>query len=314
MINYHSPKTGQLLVSSHDELQTEKEHFPIIHGIPRFVVADNYASAFGLQWKSFTSTQLDSHTGLPITQSRLERCLGFPIEQLKGKNLLEVGCGAGRFTELFVKSGANVHSVDLSIAVEANQKNIGPAENYQIAQASVYELPYPDNAFDIVVCLGVIQHTPDSEKTIEALWRKVKPGGMLVIDHYKWRWGYYLSLIPVWRYFLRTMKPEKSMEIVKKLTAVFFPMHWAIRKFQFANLVLHRVSPLLEYINWYPQQNYKFHYEWSFLDSYDALTDYYKHHRFPNQIQEALENLPGSEKVKVSLGGNGIEARCSKSA
>lgn len=104
MIDFVSPKSGKILTAQQSELISEAgEKFPVVNGIPRFVPQDNYASAFGLQWKNFAKTQLDSFNGTKISQERLERCLGFPIEQLRGKNLLEVGSGAGRFTELFVK-------------------------------------------------------------------------------------------------------------------------------------------------------------------------------------------------------------------
>ncbi|MBL0256269.1 MAG: hypothetical protein IPQ03_01630 [Bacteroidetes bacterium] len=80
MIDFISPKTGEdLILSGNSLISTKGESFPVIGGIPRFVPADNYASAFGLQWKTFAKTQLDSFSGLDITKERLERCLGFPL-------------------------------------------------------------------------------------------------------------------------------------------------------------------------------------------------------------------------------------------
>lgn len=312
MLSYVSPNSKKVLTLQGDFLQnTDNESFPIVNGIPRFVPADNYASAFGLQWKTFAKTQLDSFSKTRITQDRLERCLGFPIEKLENKIILEVGCGAGRFTELLVKGKGLVHSIDLSVAVETNKENIGDAPNYQVAQASVYELPYADESFDIVVCLGVIQHTPSSEKTIEALWSKVKPGGSLVIDHYKWRIGYYSTLVPVYRAILKEMKPERSKKIVDALVDFFFPLHWNLRNNYPLNWLLHRISPLIVYINHFKDQDRNFHYEWSKLDTYDSLTDYYKHLRTPSQIKKTLEGL-GAKNIWIHEGGNGVEARCTK--
>ncbi|MBK9319579.1 MAG: hypothetical protein IPM91_12700 [Bacteroidetes bacterium] len=78
LLPYYSPKTGEQLYLNGDQLISNTgEHFPLINGIPRFVPEDNYASAFGLQWKNFAKTQLDSFSRTDITQSRLERCLGF---------------------------------------------------------------------------------------------------------------------------------------------------------------------------------------------------------------------------------------------
>ena len=253
LLPYVSPKTGQTLNNQGDQLISESgEQFPIVKGIPRFVPQDNYASAFGLQWKTYAKTQLDSFSNTRITQDRLERCLNMPIEGLKDKTVLEVGAGAGRFTELLVKGGGMIHSVDLSVAVEVNKENIGNASNYQIAQASVYDMPYADNSFDYVVCLGVIQHTPDPEKTIKCLFDKVKPGGTLVIDHYIWRIGYYSTLTPLFRAVLKEMKPAKSQKIVNGLVDFFFPIHWALKDKGIINWLIHRVSPLIVYINLFP--------------------------------------------------------------
>lgn len=312
MIDFVSPKSGQKLTPLGNELVSESgEKFPVVKGIPRFVPQDNYASAFGLQWKNFAKTQLDSVNGTKISQERLERCLGFPIEQLKGKNLLEVGSGAGRFTELFVKGRGHVHTIDLSLAVEVNKENIGSAVNYAVAQASVYELPFPKASFDVVICLGVIQHTPDSEKTIEALWDMVKPGGLLVIDHYIWRINYYFNPATYYRLVLKEMKPEKSKKVVDLLVDFFFPMHWAFRNNAKLEWLLKRVSPLITFMKPHPELSKQEHLEWARLDTNDSLTDYYKHLRTPEQIKEKLEKL-GAKNIWINKGGNGVEARATK--
>ena len=70
----------------------------IINDIPRFVPINNYASSFGLQWNTFRTTQLDSHTGLTISRDRLARIAGGSLDVFKGKRTFEAGCGAGRVT------------------------------------------------------------------------------------------------------------------------------------------------------------------------------------------------------------------------
>lgn len=312
MIDFVSPQSGKKLTAQNNELISEtREQFPVVNGIPRFVPQDNYASAFGLQWKNFAKTQLDSFNGTKISQERLERCLGFPIEQLKGKNLLEVGSGAGRFTELFVKGGANVHTVDLSVAVEVNKENIGSAENYKIAQASVYELPFAKESFDVVICLGVIQHTPSSEKTIESLWQMVTPGGLLVIDHYIWRINYYFNPATYYRLVLKELKPQTSKKIVDALVDFFFPLHWAFCNIAPLEWLLKRVSPLITFMKPHPELSRPEHFEWARLDTYDSLTDYYKHLRTPEEIKTELEKL-GAKNIWLNKGGNGVEARATK--
>jgi ubiquinone/menaquinone biosynthesis C-methylase UbiE len=312
MIDFIFPKTGEALELKDGLLITTSGHkVPVLNNIPRFVPQENYASAFGLQWKTFKRTQLDSSNRTNISLERLERCLGSRLSELQGKTILEVGCGAGRFTELLVKSGAQVHSIDLSVAVETNKENIGDAQNFRIAQASVYEIPFPNNSFDVVICIGVVQHTPSSEKTIQSLWQKVKPGGTLVIDHYRWRLSYYSNLKPLYRQYLKRLSPSKSKTKVTKLVDFFFPLHWKFRNNKAIWWLIHRVSPLIEYIHEFPDMSYEEQLELSQLDSYDSLTDYYKHLRTPSQIKNTLVQL-GGKNIWINVGGNGVEARAIK--
>jgi cyclopropane fatty-acyl-phospholipid synthase-like methyltransferase len=78
-------------------------------------------------------------------------------EDLTGKNILEVGSGAGRFTQIILDhTNANLYSVDYSNAVEANYKNNGPHQRLQLFQASIYEMPFAKAQFDKVICIGVL--------------------------------------------------------------------------------------------------------------------------------------------------------------
>ena len=170
-------------------------------GIPRFVPATTYASGFGYQWQRYPKTELDSYTGQHHSRERLERCLGGPVRTLKGKVVLECGAGAGRFTELLVDECEALVSLDLSSAVEANLRNCSGRKPYLLLQADINQSPIPAGTFDVVVCLGVIQHTPSPEQTIASLAQHLKPNGLLVIDHYSVksmynRVGQFLSRIP----------------------------------------------------------------------------------------------------------------------
>src|SRR5262249_53083355 len=87
-------------------------------------MTNNYAAAFGAQWKKYRLTQLDSYTKLPISRTRALRCIGEEnVGWIGGKRVLECGCGAGRFTEVLLSLGASVISIDLSEAVVANRES-----------------------------------------------------------------------------------------------------------------------------------------------------------------------------------------------
>ncbi len=290
--------------------------FAILNDIPRFVPAHNYASSFGLQWNTFRTTQLDSCTGLTISRDRLTRIAGGTLDVFKGKKTLEAGCGAGRFTELMLEAGASVFAIDLSSAVDANYKNCSNFEHYYVAQADVMELPLAQEQFDIVVCIGVVQHTPDPEATMRALCSQLKPGGMLLMDHYSK--DYPVTPPRRWvRSFLLGKDEEYSMRFTHRLVKFLWPLHrFAYNKLneryrQRAAAFLTRWSPVVDYHYMYPQLNEQRLYEWAVLDTHDTLTDQYKHLRSADQIEAALRSF-GMTNIQTVYAGNGVEARAWK--
>ncbi|WFU18967.1 class I SAM-dependent methyltransferase [Bradyrhizobium sp. CB3481] len=287
--------------------------YSVIGGVPRFVPPENYAAAFGLQWKTFRKTQLDSYTGTSISRDRLERCLG-GFGAVRGKKVLEAGCGAGRFTEVLLAEGAQVLACDLSTAVEANRENCGSRDGYFVCQADIRALPVAPRSFDVVICLGVIQHTPDPDETIRVLAGHVAPGGLLVIDHYRYGHEDMTKTRQRLRKFLIRQDPKVAMNLVRLLVAALWPLHrlsWHLRKLalggRFRQAVLH-FSPVLDYHDYYGQLGPKLLYAWAVLDTHDALTDRYKHKRSTEQIAQALD-AAGLVQIEVSYGGNGVEAR-----
>lgn len=313
MIGYVSPQNGKELSSTNDALvTTDGQKYPVVNGIPRFVSSELYASAFGLQWTVHAKTQLDSALNGDITKKRLERCFGFPLKQLAGLDILEAGAGAGRFTEILISTGANVHSIDLSVAVDSNKKNIGEKPNYVIAQADIRHIPYPNEAFDVVMCLGVIQHTPNPEETIRSLWSKVKPGGLLVIDHYKFKMQLLWRPDHIYRQILKRLKPETSKKIVNKMVDILFPLHWKWKNNYFMKVLLGRISACLVYFDQFPELTYEQHYDLTKLDTYDHLTDFYKHYRTEKSLVKTMAKLGAVEIHSEDNIGNGVELRCRK--
>lgn len=287
----------------------EGEHFPLIDGIPRFVGMKSYADAFGAQWKRYRLTQLDSYTGLAITEERIRRCLGEELwGSLAGKQVLECGCGAGRFTEVLLKSCAVVTSVDLSDAVEANQESFPRSSTHRIAQADILRLPFAPHSFDVVLCLGVIQHTPRPEKTITALARQVKPGGALIIDHYTYCLSEFTKTAAILRPFLKRLPPTAGLQMTERIVRVLLPLHKQVRHWRVAQMFLSRISPTLCYYQAYPQLSDELQYQWALVDTHDSLTCWYRRFRTRSQIERILKSL-GLEEIVCQYGGNGVEAR-----
>lgn len=292
--------------------------FPILGGIPRFTQRDHYANAFGLQWRRYQRTQLDSYTGLPISRDRLERCLGMPLSDLANKTVLECGAGAGRFTEHLADAAGTLVSLDLSDAVDANLKNNAGRKPHLLVQADMNRTPLPKRAFDVVMCLGVLQHTPSPETSIASLAEHVKPGGILVIDHYAKRpvfssAGQYLSVGFPLRHVLMRLDPETGLRATIAISAVCDPIRKRTARFPLLDLAVSRVLPTACYYGAFPGLPDDIVREWNELDTHDGLTDWYKHRRSPSEIDAILRSL-GLETTYCQRGGNGVEARAQRPA
>ncbi len=307
-----------LAVESEALACAEGHRFPSRLGIPRIVMsATAYTDAFGEQWNTYRATQLDSYTRTRISRDRLVRCVGDVLwQRLHGDSplhVLETGCGAGRFTEVLLHCpAAVVTSTDLSSAVEANQENCRQTDRHRIVQCDIYRLPFLPVSYDFVLCLGVLQHTPDPEEAIARLYAQVKPGGWLVIDHYAPSLAHFTKITALLlRPVLKRLSPRLGTAATEGLTKTFFPLHRRVKNSVWLQAALSRVSPLLTYYKTYPQLDDHLQYEWTLLDTHDSLTDYYKHLRTPGQIAATLEAL-GCRDSWVARGGNGVEARCRK--
>src|SRR5271170_757137 len=77
------------------------KQFPMVRGILRFVDAHNYAESFGYQWQKFSRTQLRPE----FAKRNFRRKTGLREEDVRGKLVLDVGCGMGRFADVVTRWG-----------------------------------------------------------------------------------------------------------------------------------------------------------------------------------------------------------------
>jgi ubiquinone/menaquinone biosynthesis C-methylase UbiE len=107
----------------------------------------------------------------------------------RGKNLLEVGCGAGIDLVRFAREGANVTGIDLSeTAIDLALKNFKRSkQNADLRVMNGECMQFEDNSFDVVYAHGVLQYTADSAKMINEIYRVLRPGGEAIIMVYNKR-------------------------------------------------------------------------------------------------------------------------------
>jgi len=280
--------------------------YNVINGIPRFVSLENSASSFGYQWNIHRRTQLDSYSGLPLSRRRLFAVTNWPTN-LQGQKILEAGSGAGRFTEILLQTGAEVFSFDYSKAVEGNLLNNGDHPNLHLFQGDIFDIPFAEGLFDKVICLGVLQHTPDPAKAFMNLARYVKPGGDLVIDVYQ---ATMLS-IPQWKYLLRPftkrMSHQSLYRIISTITPPLMPLAAALRRA--AGKVGARLLPIVEYacLGLSPEINQ----EWAILNTFDMYSPAHDHPQRISAVKRWFKTI-GFTGVEVRYGPNGIVGKGKK--
>jgi 2-polyprenyl-6-hydroxyphenyl methylase/3-demethylubiquinone-9 3-methyltransferase len=100
---------------------------------------------------------------------------------LEGKTALDVGCGAGLLTEPLARLGAKVTGIDASpevIAVAQDHAAACGVDVHYIAR----DVELLEGQFDLITSLEVIEHVADPGAIIEALARRLAPGGLMILS------------------------------------------------------------------------------------------------------------------------------------
>ena len=263
--------------------------FPISGRVPRFVqAADNYCGNFGYQWERWRTIQIDRLAGHQLSETRFFNDSQWDRSWLRGKLILDAGCGAGRFTDVAASLGARVISCDLSGAIDSCRETTAVhGAGVECLQASLFDLPLRPGIFDGVFCMGVIQHTPDPARVIRTLPGFVKPGGRLAYNFYEegvWR---RLQFI---KYFLRLFTPHLSPEAILKLSrglvGFFFPLTRTLSRIRKIRIINHFIpiaashDPVLD-----PNQQY----EWTLLDTFDWYSPVYEKRQRYREVASMVE-------------------------
>lgn len=102
-----------------------------------------------------------------------------PFEKLKGKRVLEIGCGLGLHSQLIAEAGAKLTSIDLTPrAVSLTQKRMelnGIESDVRLMDAET--MGFAESEFDFVWSWGVIHHSAQTERIVSEVFRVLKPGG-----------------------------------------------------------------------------------------------------------------------------------------
>ena len=146
------------------------------------------------------------------------------IGSLKGKKILDLGCGKGESTISSLEAGAYVTAIDISplsieyVKEQAREKGLEDRLCAEVMDAN--NLTIEDNTFDMVIGGGILHHLPTLEKALSEIRRVLKPGGYAVF-HEPLGINPFINLYRFCTPSMRTKDEEplktKELELIKKV-------------------------------------------------------------------------------------------------
>jgi SAM-dependent methyltransferase len=155
------------------------KRYPIRDGIAEFV-KESYAGSFSFQWLAQPGTEASDALTRTVKLSFLES-LGVDPASLRGRRVLDAGCGRGALTQLLAEHGAEVIGLDLSDGVRVAAMRMRGKPGASILRGDILEPPLAEGSFDAIFSFGVLHHTRDCRAAFLSLARLLRPGGLIGI-------------------------------------------------------------------------------------------------------------------------------------
>ncbi|MFZ2803657.1 MAG: methyltransferase domain-containing protein [Patescibacteria group bacterium] len=270
-------ESGQLIT------QDGQETYPIVRGIPRFVEKEQYASSFGYEWARWPRLQFeDQNRGTAMhgyTQNMFDQVTHFTADSVRGKMVVEFGCGSGRFLDRVRALGGCAVGLEMSTAADVAAENFSQdQEHVCVVQGDVLHPPFRPEVFDDGFTIGVLHHTPNPEEGLRQLARTVKPGGNVICRVYS-RHGFYaypsVRIARAMHRLLANIVGKKPADRCFTAYAAFsahvlYPLLQAVRAIPLAGKYVAAGLERYVVVNVnLPDAR------WRMLDVFDAMTPYY---------------------------------------
>jgi len=244
-----------------------RNRYSFANGVIQFVSSEDYTGNFGFEWSTYRQTQLD-HDGSRISERVFQRKTGFSPEELRGKWVLDAGCGMGRFAEVASRWGAKVVAVDLSRAADVAAQNLADRPDVHVCRADLRRLPFAPGSFDYIYSIGVLHHTPDCKQAFKGLIPFLKPGGEVSIWLYSAYTKWY-RMSDIYRRFTTKLSAQRLHTLCCLADPLYY-VHMGLRRIPWFGRALSGAMANLLPMPLYPDR------EWRILDMFDWYSPKYQ--------------------------------------
>lgn len=143
----------------------------------------------------------------------------------KNGKILDVGCGPGNYCQTLAKMGFNVYGVDFSKEMIKIAKSRDNENQINYKQSNIYNLPFQNNYFDMLICIGVFQTVQDYKRAFKEIYRVIKPGG-----------NFYLNTLNknAIKYLLKNLLKKDESKIHKRYS--FLQLRKELKKVSFSGI------------------------------------------------------------------------------
>ena len=193
-------------------------------------------ASFGFQWATYREGEL-TWFKRDRSQRKDEFLRGMQVTaaDLRGRTLLDAGCGNGELTRSLAEYGLEIVALDFSRSVEQAQARLRSADpevasRVHYLQGDVLHLPLRDAAFDLVHSSGVLHHTASTQRAFASLTRAVRPGGRLYVQLYRRRPGWIHAV----NVGLRALTTRLPLRLLWALCWLLAPVHGLLSRLMHA--------------------------------------------------------------------------------
>jgi 2-polyprenyl-3-methyl-5-hydroxy-6-metoxy-1,4-benzoquinol methylase len=136
---------------------------------------------------------------------------------IRGGKILDVGCAFGFFLKEVSSYFDELHGFDISKFAIKKAKKIIPKAKLKVVDLEK-SLPYPDDSFDCITAIDVLEHTKNFEKNFEKMVKKLKKNGYLIISTPLNEWPRKIfGFLDRDKTHISVLKEHELIKIVKKI-------------------------------------------------------------------------------------------------
>jgi SAM-dependent methyltransferase len=145
------------------------------------------------------------------------------LEDFRGKDVLDAGCGPGHHMRIVAPLAAHVTGIDLN-TVELARAQLADLPNCTLIEGDIARHDAQE-AFDVVYSIGVVDHTAKPDETFANLKQMTRPGGLTIV----WVWSSEGNLImrgvvePLRRLVLKRRSRATIERLARLITACLYP-------------------------------------------------------------------------------------------